>query len=64
MQKEFLNITEVVELTTLSRPVIYRQVKKGCFPKPFEFEGIGRRVVWSWSEINEWMISNLKRKAA
>ena len=64
MQKDFLNITEVVELTTLSRPVIYRQIKKGLFPKPFEFEGIGRRVVWSVMEINEWMLSNLKRKSA
>lgn len=63
MQKEYLNITEAVELTTLSRPVIYRQIKAGSFPKPFEFKGIGRRVVWSRAEIDEWMMGNLKRKA-
>ena len=63
MQKKYLNIDEVCEMTTLSRAVIYRKIKVG-FPAPFEFEGVGRRVVFSRVEIENLMESNLKRKVA
>ena len=48
----FLRRAEVERLTGLSRSEIYRRIKEGEFPQPFQL-GI-RAVAWTQSSIEEW----------
>lgn len=49
----FLNIKQVVELTSLSAPSIHRYVRKGLFPRSLK---IGpNRSAWSEASVQAWM---------
>ncbi|WP_299356064.1 AlpA family phage regulatory protein [uncultured Shimia sp.] len=54
MQKAvpMLRMPRVLELTGLSRPVLYRLVKKGKFPKPKQVSP--NVIAWPESVIAEW----------
>jgi len=58
MNKEYLEISEVEEYTTLKRGTIYLQMKNGGFPQPHQLEDI-RRNIWRKSEIDVWMEKKL-----
>jgi len=54
--KTVLTLIEVRELTSLSKPTIYKYIRDGMFPRQMR---IGpNRVVWRASEIVAWL--NLK----
>ncbi|MCC4818401.1 hypothetical protein BCU85_09265 [Vibrio lentus] len=50
-----LRLPEVIRLTGLSRPTIYRRINAGTFPKQIM---LGERAVgWRAYEINQWLES-------
>jgi prophage regulatory protein len=48
-----LRVAAVVECIGLSRPTIYRRIKKGIFPPAVSLGG--KSVGWRASEINAWI---------
>lgn len=59
--KDLIDITEVCEIAKISKPTIYRRVKKGTFPKPIKIrskEKQGPRHVnrWERGEIMGWLL--------
>jgi prophage regulatory protein len=50
----FLDLKEVIHLTSLSRATIYRKQDDREFPKPITIPGT-RRIVWIEGEVNEWL---------
>ena len=53
-----IRLTEVLDLTGLSRSSLYRKKRAGDFPESVE---LGERVVaWWQSEVLEWMASRPK----
>ena len=51
-QVELLSTSEVLELTGISLPTLYRWLKKGSFPKPIKFSPNGKNF-WRVKEINQ-----------
>ena len=63
MMHRFLRLTEIKNLTGLSRSTIYMRIAEKRFPKPIK---LGERAVaWLESDINAWMEQRIKesRKA-
>jgi len=54
-----LRILEVKGRTGLPRSSIYAKISEGKFPKPI-FLGGGRSVGWVESEIDEWILEQIK----
>lgn len=53
MVERLYKLPKVIELTTLSRPTIYRHIAKGTFPAPVKItEG---RVAWRRAEVDAWI---------
>lgn len=48
-----IKIKEVMKVTCLARPTIYKYISKGSFPKPVSLGG--RAVAWVAEEIDEWI---------
>lgn len=46
-------LTAVLEKTSLSRPTIYRLIKKGKFPNPRK---VGKKSVWEEEAIDRWIM--------
>ena len=47
-------LSEVIEITTISRSTVFRMVEKGSFPAPRQ---IGeRRVGWLSDEVQAWLL--------
>lgn len=59
MTDKLLNVEEVAVRVSLSRPSIYRLIKKGLFPRQIKIGAA--KVVWSEAEIEEFVAA---RKAA
>ena len=45
-------LTAVLTKTSLSRPTIYRLIKKGQFPSPRK---VGTKSVWEGDAIDRWL---------
>ena len=43
----------VVEMLSLSRPTVWRMIKKGTFPPPLQLSP--RRIGWRASTIEKWL---------
>lgn len=52
---KFLRLPEVVNLTRLSKPTVYRLMKSGGFPKNYKLAE--RIVAWKDVEVLDWMSS-------
>ncbi|MBP8038541.1 MAG: AlpA family transcriptional regulator [Prevotella sp.] len=52
---KLLKLKDVMAMTALSKPSIYRQLKAGTFPVPIRLGP--RAVAWILSEIEEWVES-------
>ena len=52
-----LNIGEVVDRVGLSKPTLYRQIKKGRFPRGTQVAD--RAVRWHESQIDAWMAEKM-----
>ena len=48
-----IKIKEVMSITSLARPTIYKYIKNGAFPRPVSLGG--RAVAWVREEIEEWI---------
>jgi len=49
-----IRLSEVMEITTISRSTLFRMVEKGSFPAPRQ---IGeRRVGWLSDEVQAWLL--------
>jgi prophage regulatory protein len=46
-------LTAVLEKTSLSRPTIYRLIKKGKFPTPRK---VGKKSIWEEEAIDRWIM--------
>jgi prophage regulatory protein len=47
-----ITLRTVLQKTSLSRPTIYRLIKRGQFPAPRK---VGTRSVWEEEAINQWI---------
>ena len=47
-----LNLLEVMEVTRLSKPTIYKLLRSGQFPRQVHLRP--HRVVWLYSEVLDW----------
>lgn len=57
IQKEFLRMKGIQQMTALSKSTIYRLISEGSFPKQVK---IGKRaVVWVRSDVSNWMDQQL-----
>ncbi|RME58444.1 AlpA family phage regulatory protein [Candidatus Parcubacteria bacterium] len=52
-RKLAVKIDELVEMTGMSKWLIYKMVREGDFPRPRKVGG--RRVVWLVSEVEKWL---------
>ena len=55
LSKSFIRITEVIELTTLSKSTINRLIKKNQFPKPITLRGMEKVRLFVRGEVEEWI---------
>ncbi|MYC29322.1 MAG: AlpA family transcriptional regulator [Chloroflexi bacterium] len=52
-EDRLLTLKDVMAITQLSKPSLYRQIQEGSFPKPLK---IGRRSSrWRASDIDHWL---------
>ena len=51
--EKLLTLQEVLELTRVSYPTIYRWLNAGTFPQPIN--GRGRKLLWTQNAIDIWM---------
>ncbi len=52
---QLLTIGEVVRLTRLAMPTVYRRMAEGAFPRPVR---LGRRAVrWGVADVQGWLES-------
>lgn len=59
MTERLMRVTDVMEVTKLSRAEIYRRVKAGTFPRQTR---ISHRVAaWAKSEVDRWVAQRLGR---
>lgn len=56
----FLNLREVIELTSLSKTSIYRYMAEGSFPRNVSLGG--RSVAWVSTEIEDWMRERMEAR--
>ncbi len=49
---EFITIKDVVRMTSLSKPVLYRMIQRNEFPRQVPLSP--RRVAWMRSEVEAW----------
>jgi prophage regulatory protein len=66
--EKFLTLHEVIAATGQSKPVIYRKMRAGTFPKQIRLEtkpGAQRSIaVWIESEIVAWQQSQIRKRDA
>ena len=55
LNKSFIRIKEVIELTTLSKSTIYRMVRKNEFPKPIALRGMEKVRLFVKGEVEDWI---------
>ncbi|MCG9065048.1 AlpA family transcriptional regulator [Laribacter hongkongensis] len=60
--ERFIRLKEVIRLTGLSRPTIYRRISTGQFPQSIPIGG--GKVAWLYSELWHWMQSRIKARSS
>ncbi|UGA53713.1 helix-turn-helix transcriptional regulator [Vibrio sp. VB16] len=55
MKNRLIRMDEVIFLTSLSRPTIYRYMKAKLFPPSMNLGG--GAIAWRESDINDWMVA-------
>lgn len=58
-ETKLIKIDTVLSLVPISRPTIYRLIKKGEFPKPLE---IGSSRAWVEAEIEQWKQARMQAR--
>lgn len=57
-----LTVEEVAALTRLSKPTIYKLVKRGEFPRQLRL--CANKVAWLQSEVADWVQARAEARAA
>lgn len=57
-----IRISEVVELTSLSRSTIYRMMRRGDFPEPTRISE--RIIIWKRAQVMAWLKQPEKQQSA
>lgn len=57
---KLIKITEVMNVTTLSRATMYKYMDLGRFPKPVPLGG--RAVAWVADEIDDWIAQRVAER--
>lgn len=57
-----LTVEEVAALTRLSKPTIYKLVKRGDFPRQLHL--CANKVAWLQSEISSWIKARAEERLA
>jgi prophage regulatory protein len=52
-QDRLLTLREVIEVTRLAKPTLYRMMKAGTFPRQIHLAT--QRVAWLRSEVLDWI---------
>ena len=60
LSQSFIRITEVIELTTLSKSTIYRLIKKNEFPRPVALRGMDKVRLFVKGEVQDWIETQIK----
>lgn len=60
MSEKLLSLSDVIELTGLSKTSIWRAQKEGTFPASYSLSP--GRVAWKASEIERWIEERVPRK--
>lgn len=56
MAERIIRFPELLHITGVSRPTIYRWIEEQRIPKPIKIGGdAGRAVGWRSSEISDWV---------
>jgi prophage regulatory protein len=50
----FLRLPQVLEISGLSKAMVYKMIRTGRFPAPYKPGGASSR--WSEAEISEWVV--------
>ena len=61
MNKQFISQKEVIEMTGVSRPSLYRLRKKGEFPQSVQLSE--RRIGFVKTEVEFWMDKKINQRA-
>lgn len=62
MIPQLLRLKEILELTSLSRATIYREIAEGKFPKPIKISQ--RASGWLENDVFEWLQERIKLSEA
>ena len=57
-----IKLKEVMHMTGLARPTIYKFIKAGEFPKQVSLGG--RAVAWVEAEVEEWVLEKIEARDA
>jgi prophage regulatory protein len=58
--KRFLRLPEVMSRVPYSKATLYRLIKSGRFPKPYDLGGNGRAVAFLESEVDAWISERIE----
>ncbi|SDB03718.1 helix-turn-helix transcriptional regulator [Bauldia litoralis] len=56
-----LRIAEVKGIVGLGHTSIYARIAAGEFPRPIK---VGSRTLWSYREVQDWIVRQLRSRAA
>ncbi|EET7199497.1 helix-turn-helix transcriptional regulator [Escherichia coli] len=60
---KFINLAQLIELTSISRSTIYRLLHTDpSFPRPFKLRG-GNRLYWDIDQVKAYLASQVKAYA-
>jgi predicted DNA-binding transcriptional regulator AlpA len=57
----FWRIQTVIDAVGLSKSEIYRQIRRGAFPKPRLYPGMRNKAFWIASEVEHWQLTAIGR---
>lgn len=62
--ERFLRISEVVEITGISKPTLYALIARGEFPRQVKLTSGGKIAGWIQSEVLAYMQSRIEQREA
>ena len=57
---KYIDLKAVLNITGLSRSVLYSKLAKENFPKPIE--PMSSKILWKYSDIQNWIKSRMKER--
>jgi prophage regulatory protein len=57
---KLIKINQVMNMTSLARSTIYKEIASGLFPKPVSLSS--RSVAWVESEVEDWIMQKVEAR--